>query len=337
MMSIRPARNRFSSVRRFWAWLPIIAAVLPLVVSAGAAETNAKAQSKAGGKKGGAPGGGKVSVPPGVKFLPDLAYREGASAAWKLDLAMPDTPATSPRPGLVIVHGGGWVMGDKRQGVFQGEAFSYARKGYVCINVNYRLTKEAPFPAALEDVKCAVRWFRAHAKEYNVDPNRIGGFGTSAGAHLVSMLALVPKEAKLEGDGPYQDQSSLLQAVVASATPTDLGHWDEAHKGSFDMAVKPFVGAEPADTFQQRADNASPIHYAKAGAPPFLFVQGTADEVVPPAQADKFVEALKKAGNKDVTLLKIDGGHHDAFFKSREQTEPAMEAFFARTLSVKSK
>ncbi|NOX57077.1 MAG: alpha/beta hydrolase, partial [Planctomycetes bacterium] len=164
-------------------------------------------------------------LPKGLEFIPNIAYREGNSRAWRLDLVMPKDQEGPPRPALVFVHGGGWRSGDKRRGYFLHGAIEYAQKGYVCITVNYRLSDEAPFPACVEDVKCAVRWLRAHAKKYHVDPNRIGGYGNSAGAHLVAMLGLVPPEAGLEGDGPYQDQSSRLQAVCASAIPTDFSDW----------------------------------------------------------------------------------------------------------------
>ena len=111
----------------------------------------------------------------------DIAYREGESKAWRLDLAMPADNGVGPRPALVIVHGGGWRSGSKEVDVYQKMMTDYAKKGYVTINVEYRLTGEVPFPACIEDVKCAVRWLRAHAKEYQVDPDRIGAYGHSAG------------------------------------------------------------------------------------------------------------------------------------------------------------
>ena len=149
-------------------------------------------------------------VPAGVQLLTDIGYREG-SEKWRLDLAMPKENGGGPRPAHVIVHGGGWRSGDKGGGQWRSLPLEYAAKGHVCISVNYRLTDEAPFPACVEDVKCAVRWLRANAEKYNLDPQRVGAYGNSAGAHLVAMLGLVGPEAKLEEDGPYQDQSSLAQ------------------------------------------------------------------------------------------------------------------------------
>jgi acetyl esterase/lipase len=244
---------------------------------------------------------------------------------------MPEKHGDAPRPGLVFVHGGGWRGGDKRRGYFLQGALDYAQKGYVCISVNYRLTGEAPFPACVEDVKCAVRWFRAHAKEYNVDPKRIGGYGNSAGAHLVSMLGLVGPKAGLEGDGPYRDQSSMLNAVCAAATPTDFLNWGRRPANSRGV-LRGGLLAGPAETLRERAKKASPITYVNAEAPPFLIVHGTKDGTVNVSQGDSFVKALREAGAKDVTYLRYEGEGHGVFGARRDDTYPAMERFFARTL-----
>ena len=105
----------------------------------------------------------------------------GDSKAWRLDLARPTAKSAEPRPAIVFIHGGGWRGGDKRRGTFLNGALDYAAKGYVCVTLNYRLLAEAPFPACIEDCKCAVRWLRANAQKYNIDPDRIGGYGNSAG------------------------------------------------------------------------------------------------------------------------------------------------------------
>lgn len=133
-----------------------------------------------------------------ITVTKDIRYRDGDSEAWKLDLAMPANFGSKLRPAIVIVHGGGWRAGSKSVDVYQKMMVEYAQKGYVTINVNYRLLDEAPFPACIEDVKTAVRWLRAHADEYQVDPDRIGAYGHSAGAHLALMLAMAPDSAGLE-------------------------------------------------------------------------------------------------------------------------------------------
>ena len=130
-------------------------------------------------------------VPDGVTFISNIAYRKG-NEAWKLDLAMPKERGNDPRPAIVFVHGGGWRNGDKRAASFLNPTLSYAAKGYVCITVNYRLLKgnSRDIDQCVEDVKNSVRWLRAHAEKYNVDPNRIGATGNSAGAHLSVMLGI---------------------------------------------------------------------------------------------------------------------------------------------------
>lgn len=269
----------------------------------------------------------------GVKIVPDIAYREGPSKAWRLDLVMPENPGDSPRPALIFVHGGAWRSGDKRTGTFLNGALSYAKRGYVCITVNYRLVGEAPFPACVEDVKCAVRWLRARAEQYNVDPQRIGGYGNSAGAHLAAMLGLAGPQADLEGDGPYQDQSSMLQAVCSSATPSDFLFRGEAALER--MGGEGTLLAGPKETVAQRAKLASPVTHANADAPPFLVIHGTADTTVNVEHGDRLVDALKKAGAKDVTYLRVEGAGHGVFNSHAETTQPAMEAFFDRTIGNK--
>ena len=181
-------------------------------------------------------------------------------------------------------------------------------------------------PASIEDVKCAVRWLRANAKKYNVDTKRIGAYGNSAGAHLVCMLGLVKAEANMEGDGPYQDQSSLVQAVCASATPTNFLLFDNQRQGQRTQPGELFAG--PGETLEERARKASPSTYVAADAPPFLLVHGTADTTVNIKHGDTFHAALKKAGAKYLEYIRIEGDGHGVFHKSSNKTYPAMEKFF---------
>src|SRR6516165_1612462 len=121
---------------------------------------------------------------PCVRVIRDIPYRDGDNVNWRLDLATRTDTACTPRPAVVVIHGGGWIEGDKssftlRQHGVPGNIEEFADLGFVAVTINYRLAPDAPFPAALEDCKCAVRWLRAHAKDYNVDPNRIGAYGNS--------------------------------------------------------------------------------------------------------------------------------------------------------------
>jgi acetyl esterase/lipase len=133
-------------------------------------------------------------MPDSIALHHDLRYREGKSEAWKLDLAYPKGQGTKPRPALVVIHGGGWIEGDKSSFTSlkywaPGNIIDFAKLGFVAATINYRLSREAPFPAALEDCKCAVRWLRAHAEEYHIDVNHIGAYGNSAGGHLALLSA----------------------------------------------------------------------------------------------------------------------------------------------------
>ncbi len=268
-----------------------------------------------------------ASAEPTVRRFADIPYREG-NDAWKLDVFMPPGSFDRPRPAIVFVHGGGWRGGDKGAGQWQAYPERFAHQGYVTVSVNYRLTDQAPFPACVEDVKCAVRWLRAHARHYGIDAGRIGAYGNSAGAHLVSMLGLVGPAAGLEGDGPYAEQSSLVQAVCASATPTDFLNWHSPIQGH--RALEPLL-AGPEDSLNARAAKASPITYVHKDAPPFLLVQGGKDTTVDISQSDSFVKALREAGAA-VEYLTYDDAGHGVFGQNAKETLPAMEKFFGETI-----
>ncbi|MDO3695570.1 alpha/beta hydrolase [Wenyingzhuangia sp. chi5] len=245
-----------------------------------------------------------------ITITKDITYREGNSNSWKLDLAKPANKSKKARPALVIIHGGGWAGGSKNVDVYQKMMIDYALKGYVTINVEYRLTGEAPFPACIEDVKCAVRWLRAHAKELNVDPEKIGAYGHSAGAHLALMLAMVPKSAGLEGDGGWNEYSSIVNVAGAGSPPTELGR-------DMPMAKKEWW----------------PIGYIGANHPPLFLIQGTKDRIVRPELTRDFVTKMKKKG-ANIEYLECEGGHGVAYAELLEVTEPALEKFFAKHLNL---
>ena len=251
-------------------------------------------------------------TPDGVTVLPDIAYREGNNA-WKLDIAMSKESSDAPRPAIVYIHGGGWKKGDKR-GKGIGAVLDYAAKGYVCISVNYRLDVDKK--ACVEDVKCAVRWLRAHAEKYNVDPDRIGAAGNSSGGHLALMLAVCPASSGLEGDGPYQEHSSMVQSAHCSSTPIMPGF-----RG---------LRGKPADPDVQKIQ---PMTYVSGDVPPLYFIHGTEDTKAPVRFLDDFVKALREAGAKDITYKRYaDGTGHGAYVKHIKEARPAREAFLARTL-----
>ncbi len=239
-----------------------------------------------------------------ITVTKDIPYREGASEAWKLDLAMPSNFGSELRPALVIVHGGGWAGGSKSVDVYQKMMVEYAGKGYVTINVEYRLTGEAGFPACIEDVKNAVRWLRAHAGELQVDPERIGTYGHSAGAHLALMLGMTSEKDGLEGDGSFSEFSSHVNVVAAGSPPTELGR---------DVPMAKSVWW--------------PIGYISAEHPPLFLIQGTEDPVVKPELTRDFVDKMKQAG-AEIKYLEVEGGHDVAYSSQLKVTDPAISEFF---------
>ncbi|MEM7312196.1 MAG: alpha/beta hydrolase fold domain-containing protein [Planctomycetota bacterium] len=272
-----------------------------------------------------------VPVPDNVELKKDIAYREGHDL-WKLDLAMPKAKSNTPRPALVVIHGGGWHNGDKAEGQWRRLPLEYASEGYVCISVNYRLLsdKKTTLADCIADCKCAVRWLRANAKTYNVNPNRIGAFGNSAGAHLVATLGLATKDRKMEGDGPHQEHSSMVQAVCCVATPTDFTDWGgDQSKGNYWQ--NRLLGKLDRDEWLTKV---SPVYLASKKAPPFLIIHGTKDTTVPVSQGRRLNQSLKEKGAKNVTYLEYEGAGHGVFGQRASETAPAMKAFFRRTLGV---
>jgi len=288
-------------------------------------------QSQNRERQGPGPGNQQLrkGLPSRVKLIPDIFYREGHER-WKLDLYLPADRGEVPRPALVVVHGGGWRNGDKRKEVFSTTAGNYAATGWVCISVNYRLVQHAPFPACIEDVKNAVRWLRANAEKFNVDPDRIGAYGNSAGAHLVAMLGVTSREDGLEGDGPYQEYSSAVNAVCASAPPTDFINWPGRRFTSGNSRI---LSGTPEE-IMALARKCSPITYVSKDMAPFLIIHGTRDTTVPYQQGRSFVEAAKKTGAKSVNLMNFEGAGHGVFTQNVKKTRPAMARFFSTHLGM---
>lgn len=263
----------------------------------------------------------------GVTIRKNQVYRSGHDR-WKLDVYLPkEESPKGGRPGLVFVHGGGWKNGSKDGGFWASLPAQYAAKGYVCISVNYRLTGDGGgFPACVHDVKNAVRWFRANSKELGLDPKRIGAYGNSAGAHLVSMLGVVKKEAGLEGKGTHLNQSSLVQAVCASATPSNFLKWKNQ------LFPNRGLLAGDQENHHVRAAQASPVTYVAEDAPPFLLVHAENDRTVPFKQGEFLADRLKESGAKNVTLMRFKDGGHGVFRAKETKTFKAMEKFFAKVL-----
>jgi acetyl esterase/lipase len=237
-----------------------------------------------------------------IEVTPDIVYGHAAGEDLKMDLARPKG-MTHPAPAILWIHGGAWRGGNK--GEFERLIQESARKGYVAASINYRLLPKYTFPAQVEDAKCAVRYLRANAEKLQIDPNRIGAVGSSAGAHLSMMLGAMDTGDGLEGDGGSPDASSRVQVVVSYAGPTDLAV-------PFPIASKKLIADFVGGPTEEKADvakAASPITYVSPGDPPMLLIQGTKDPLVPHAQAIEMVEALTKAGVPGRVELMMGEGH----------------------------
>lgn len=211
---------------------------------------------------------------------------------------------SDPRPVLVFIHGGNWVGGDSRHdspfGDFPGLLASIAARGYVVASVNYRLAGEAKFPAAVVDVKTAIRFLRFHASEYNIDPTRFAAWGVSAGGHLASMIAVTCGVQALEppAQGSGTPPSDCVQAAIDWCGLIDLETiFTDFGKPPPDSSVEgALLGCEPALCAPTVAKNASPLTYINAMSPPFLIQHGDADTTVSVKQSQKLYDALKAQG-----------------------------------------
>jgi acetyl esterase/lipase len=275
--------------------------------------------------------------PDGTKVHANLEYVPGGHARQRLDLYVP-AKADTPLPVIVWVHGGAWMAGSKDGG---GPGLPFVAKGYAVASINYRLSQHAVFPAQIEDCKAAIRWLRANARMYNLNPDRIGVWGASAGGHLVALLGTSGGIEDLEGTDGNTDQSSRVQAVVDFFGPTDFLQMDaHAVPGA---GVKHDPPASPESrliggAIQENVDKvgrANPIKYAAKAAPPFLIVHGDQDPLVPCHQSELLYEALKRV-RCDVTFYKIAGAGHGGSEFNTDMMRAAVLAFFDKHLKPRS-
>ncbi len=217
----------------------------------------------------------------------DLEFGKGGEEPLKLNLCRPANGG--PHPGVICIHGGGWRGGSKAS--LQALTTRLAKEGFVAITVQYRFAPKHPFPAQVEDVKCAVRWLRANADKLGLNPEKIGAIGFSAGGHLSLMLGATDAKDGLEGDGGHPNHDSKVQAVVNFFGPADLRlkYPDIVHG-----LLRDFVGGE----IQEKQDVirlASPVSYLDGKDAPILTFHGTADPIVPYEQATVLDQACKEA------------------------------------------
>ncbi len=276
-------------------------------------------------------------VPEGTKAYRDLAYVTNGHERQKLDLYVPEK-SDGPVPIIVWIHGGAWMSGDKNGCPPLGGG--YTQRGYAAASLDYRLSGDTIFPAQIEDCKAALRWLRAHAKEYNLDPTRIGVWGSSAGGHLVALLGTTGDTREFDV-GENLDQSSAVQAVSDFFGPTDVLQMD-AHavpnaRLKHDPANSPesrLIGGAIQEN-KDKAARVNPITYLTKNAAPHLIVHGDQDPMVPHHQSELLFAALKKTG-VPVRFHTIKGAEHGRGFAGKEISGMVAAFFDHRLLGKKT-
>lgn len=288
--------------------LPAIFAVLSLCALFSGSE--ARAQN---------PAPQRPALPKGFVAEYDVKYVPDGDEAQALDIYYPETPSDQPLPLLVWVHGGGWSAGSKAQPPYLAQL----RRGYVVASVEYRFSQKAKFPAQIQDCQAAIRWLRANARKYSIDPEKIGVGGASAGGHLVALLGTSGGKNVFPKIGGNDDQSDRVQAVCDIFGPTDF--WTVIQQAEADPNVKNVFKWNNGDPYsllidaklgedKEQCDAVSPVNYVSQDNPPFLILHGDHDTLVPYAQSVELEDLLKKAG-VEVTLQRLPGaGHGGASF-----------------------
>ncbi len=228
-------------------------------------------------------------LPETVTVTRDIVYATYGKRKVLLDMYLPKTASTGKIPCIMTIHGGGWKSGDKNR--FARFAAKFAENGFAAACISYRKIPEVGVVQCIEDAKASVRWVRANAAKYNIDPDRIGAFGGSAGAHLVAVLGASDKVAKLEGDGGNKGVSSKVHAVVALAVPADMTQYPRYSKNT------------------EEAKLISPVTYVNKHSAKFLLIHATGDRVVKYTQSLALQKKLKEAG-VPIELITIKSNAH---------------------------
>lgn len=263
-----------------------------------------------------------VAVPNDVQVLRDVVFGNGGDRPLTMHIVLPKEKPKEPLPAYVWIHGGGWMGGTKEGGVRQ--VIPIVRNGFVGATVEYRLSGEATFPAQIEDCKCAIRFLRAHANEYHIDPKRIAVGGSSAGGHLAALLGTSSGVTELEGSGGWADRSSRVHAVIDLYGPTDFhlfvttkGYEGHNQDGSPESRL---LGGGEVLPQSEAIKRVNPTTYVDPDDPPFLIIHGSNDRTVPPNQSKVLHTALEKAGVPS-TLHIIEGAGHGG----PEFSDPAIQ------------
>ncbi len=241
------------------------------------------------------------------KAISDIVYARVGDRALHMNLLLPSDAPGKPRPAVMWIHGGGWSGGDWH--IDPSGDYGLTDRGFVTGTIEYRLSGEAKYPAQIQDCKAAIRFLRANAAKYGIDPNRIGVWGGSAGGHLVALLGTTAGIKQLEGDEGNAGFSSRVQAVCDLFGPTDL---TSKRVGEYTPLVIELVEdllGGPVRDNMGLARLASPVEFASKDDAPFLILHGDKDPLVPMSQSEELYNALKRTG-ADVTLVKVKNAGH---------------------------
>lgn len=251
----------------------------------------------------------RVEDPQPLTFIPDIQFGEADGKPLLLDFMSPQVLADTSRPTVIWLHGFGWFAGTRRDNLEISMCALLATHGFVAVSIEYRLSGEATFPAQIHDVKAAIRWLRANAETYGIDPAHIGICGGSAGGGLAALAGLTGDVPELEGDSGSPGHSSRVQAVAVASSPSDFLRSGGEMRNDTDGPVTRLFGgtvAEKRDLMQL----ASPIAHVSRNAPPFLIAHGTLDETVPFEQGKRLHQALVDAGAA-AEFIPIEGAYHN--------------------------
>jgi acetyl esterase/lipase len=265
-------------------------------------------------------------VPESVIWEEGIIYSTPDGESLALNLARPK-PDGEMLPAILCIHGGGFRAGKRES--YDALCVRLAEKGFVAATITYRLAPKHQFPAAVHDCKAAVRWLRANAAKYNIDPTKIGVTGGSAGGHLAQFLGVTAHVPEFEGAGGNPDQPSQVACVVNVYGPSDFtksyGKSVDAHE------VLPLWFGGNLDTQRQRHIIGSPLYWVTPDAAPTLCIHGTEDKYVAHEQAVWIVDKLKAAG-VEAELLTLEGAGHGFKGTDAEKAEKALLDFFQRHL-----
>ncbi|MBW8190386.1 alpha/beta hydrolase [Neiella marina] len=242
-------------------------------------------------------------LPANVRYFHDVPIGQVGNVQLYIDIAVPAQALATPAPAIVAIHGGGWRKGHKNK--FASKIVNFAKRGYVAASLMYRLAPDHPFPAAVEDVKVGVRFLKAHAEQYGVNPNQIIALGSSAGGHLAAMLGATGNDDSFSTHGLWDDVDSSVMLAVTFSGPN--AEFDSQFADQWSSITK-FLGGK-ASSRPDIAKAAMPISYLDANDPPFFVVHGNADNIVPVSMGRTFVEGLKSAGVEH-RYIEIEGGTH---------------------------